>query len=213
MRRTFTSKVFKSNTLPIQISLTLVKTYGCTTSAEIRPTHPPRLSWRSISTPGCAQRGRRLFWIGTRGCLTPPHSSVSDHPSTELLCWASLPWRCFTIPPTMQDPCCVQEVGNQASVIVNVLTTINQKLRDLTLVRRNSGCPTFPHCLIVKKMLWQWVRNSVNTLRTLFEVIDHAELWQCLLPNHPSLKTQEEPPVSFSVGYGLGGNNGNWRRG
>ena len=47
----------------------------------------------------------------------------------------------------------------------------------------------------------------------VFKVIDHAERWQCLLPNHPSLKTQEEPPVSFSVGYGLGGNNGNWRRG
>ena len=42
-------------------------------------------------------------------------------------------------------------------------------------MRRNSVCLTFPHCLIVKKMLWQWVHNSVNTLRTLFEVIDHAE--------------------------------------
>ena len=47
-----------------------------------------------IDPPGCAQRGRRLFWIGTRGYLTPPHSSVSDHPSTELLCWVSSPWLC-----------------------------------------------------------------------------------------------------------------------
>ena len=91
-------------------------TLACPTSAEFsacRLADAPTAIVSAIDLdPRLLPAGEAPFWIGTRGCPTPPHSSVSDHPSTELLCWASLPWLFFTIPPTMQGPCGVQEGGD-----------------------------------------------------------------------------------------------------